>query len=172
MGTCRSLQITGRRVQHMREIFGPMVVMLATIAGIVLIVRIASSSARARRESEALFALHGRLIEKFGTSKELLEYLSSDAGKRFLTPPPALKGVPYRRILAALQAGTVLTFVGVAFLLTCGAFEQDAMRAMSFTGAFLLAFGLGFIASGIVAYRLSSRWGLLNGEQKDASETR
>jgi len=33
--------------------------------------------------------MHGKLLDKLGSSQELVQYLESDAGRAFLEPPPA-----------------------------------------------------------------------------------
>lgn len=139
--------------------FGP----LAMIAATVLIVRTVTASARARRETEALVQLHTQLIEKFGTSKELLDYLQADAGRKMLSPAVVASATPIRRIVAAAQAGVVLSFVGVGTWSTRNLFTAEGTQAVSFVGIVMLALGLGYITSSIVAYVMSKRWGLLDG---------
>jgi hypothetical protein len=142
---------------------------LATIAATVLIVRTVTASARAKRETEALVQLHTRLIEKFGTSKELLDYLQADAGRKMLSPAVIAAATPIRRIIAAAQAGVVLSFVGVGTWSTRTIFTAEGMQVVSFVGIVMLALGLGYIVSSIVAYVMSRRLGLLNGESADPS---
>jgi hypothetical protein len=145
---------------------GPMVVTLGMFVAGIILTRWGLAHARFKRESEMQLQLHTRLIDKFGTPKELVEYLQSDAGRAFLTPAPVERATPYRKVLASAQAGIVLTFVGGAVL-----FLRDvegpgnAMRSLTVLGGVTLALGLGFIASAVLAYALSSRWGLFNGKR-------
>jgi multisubunit Na+/H+ antiporter MnhG subunit len=148
----------------------PVFALITSMIAAILIVRMAIESGKSKREAEAQLQLHTRLIDKFGSAKELLDYLQSDAGRKFLTPATVQKTMPYRRILAATQAGVVLTVVGVALWLIRGTFDQEGMRGATLLGGVTLALGVGFIASAILAHMLSRRWGLLNGNGTDASK--
>jgi hypothetical protein len=151
-----------REDTQMSEI-APVFALVAMMVAAVLVVRMAIENGKSKRETQAQLQLHTRLIDKFGSPQELLDYLQSDAGKKFLTPAAAQRTMPYRRILAAAQSGTVLTFVGVACWLVRGSFDQQGMRAMLFLGSVTFALGLGFLCSAVIAHILSRKWGLLNG---------
>jgi hypothetical protein len=142
----------------------------AAIIGVVVIVRAALAASRTKREAETLLQLHTRLIEKFGTSQELLEYLRSEAGAKLLSPVANGGSAPHRKIIAAVQVGVIMTFLGTAFWLLRGTLTDEGMAAVSFLGAATLALGLGFLVSAFLAYLLSSRWGLLNGKRRGISE--
>ncbi len=148
----------------------PVLVFFAMVIGCVLIARMAIENGKAKREAEAQLQLHTRLIDKFGSPKELLDYLQSEAGRKFLTPAPVQGSMPYRRIMAAAQTGIVLSFLGVASLLIRGSFDQEGMRAVTFLGSVSLGLGLGFIFSAFAAHVLSRKWGLLNGNAGDAGK--
>ena len=61
--------------------------------------------------------IQSKLLDKFGGSKELLDYLQTDAGKQFLqSEPPEVPSSPHWRILRAMQAGIILTLFGVALM--------------------------------------------------------
>ena len=155
-------------------IFGPLLVSLVFFTSIVLVIRWSLAHTRLRREAEMQLQLHTRLIEKFGSPKELGEYLQSDAGKAFLTPPPAERAAPFRRILAAAQAGVILAFVGAAIWMLRGseALGREGVQAATALGGVTLALGLGFIVSAVLAYALSARWGLLNGKGNATGDAR
>ena len=141
----------------------PVFVFITMMIAAVLVIRMVIENGRSKRETEAQLQMHTRLIDRFGSPKELLDYLQSDAGKRFLAPASVQKVMPYKRILGAAQAGIVLTFVGVAFWLIRDSLGQEGMRAATFLGSVTFAFGLGFLCSAVLAHVLSRKWGLLNG---------
>jgi len=141
----------------------PVFALIAMMIAGVLVVRMAIENGKSKREADAQLQLHTRLIDKFGSPRELLDYLQSDAGRKFLTPATVQRTMPYKRILGAAQAGIVLTFVGVAFWLVRGSFDQEGLRAATFLGSVTFALGLGFVCSAVVAHILSRKWGLLNG---------
>ena len=144
------------------DVIGPMFALIFTMIATVLVIRMFIENGKSKRESEAQLQLHTRLVDKFGSPKELLDYLQSDAATKFLTPPIAPRTMPFKRILAATQAGTVLAFVGVACWLVRGSFDQEGLRALTFLAAITFALGLGFLCSAVLAHQLSRKWGLLN----------
>ena len=153
------------------HVIGPMLTLLVVLAAVILLIRWGLAHARFKRESEMQLQLHTRLIDKFGSPKELGEYLQSDAGRAFLTPAPAERATPYRKILASAQAGVVLCFVGVAIWMVRGGDvdqSRQTVHTLTALGGITFALGLGFIASAILAYVLSSRWGLFNGKTAKA----
>ena len=64
----------------------------------------------ARLQAETL----EKLLERLGSNQELLPYLESDAGRRFLEAVTTEKANPHRRILGSMQTGIVLAFLGLA----------------------------------------------------------
>jgi hypothetical protein len=66
--------------------------------------------------------MHNRLIQRMGSSQELMAYLESDIGKRLFLDPPSSSGeglFPLRlpnlanRVLTTLQIGVVLVLIGL-----------------------------------------------------------
>lgn len=102
--------------------------------------------------------VHAKLLDKLGSSQELVQYLESDAGRAFLEPPAAEPSSPYRRILGSVQTGIVLAVVGGTLLLM-----RDLVGGNGFTiiGGLVLALGLGFMISAGASFWLSKAWGLL-----------
>jgi hypothetical protein len=105
--------------------------------------------------------LQGRLLDKFGTSQEMLAYLASPAGERFVQSATLEKGNPHGRILGSLQSGIILTLLGAAMLLLRGQLDIEGVHGLTFVGGLGMALGIGFLASSFVAYRLSQAWGLM-----------
>jgi hypothetical protein len=121
-----------------------------------------------RRRSNVVKAqteMQTRLLEKFGSSQEMLQYLQSDAGRKFLESATIEQTTPYGRILGSASVGVILSMLGLALLLVRG---QVAGGEAGFivTGTLFLALGVGFLLSAAVAYALSKAWGLINGNSK------
>ena len=108
--------------------------------------------------------VHSKLLEKFGRSEELLAYLESDAGKRFLESASIeqARTNPFARILGAVQAGLILTLAGIA-LLFLRSRVPDAAEGFLVCGALAVAIGVGFVLSAGASYALSKSFGLLPG---------
>lgn len=117
--------------------------------------------------------LQSRLLDKLGGGEDIGRYLESVAGRQLLEAPPVERTRPHLRILGSLQAGVILALGGLAFLFLRGQVAEVDGEGFLVIGTLGLALGLGFVASGALAYFLSRSWGLLDaGERSEAgSET-
>ncbi len=110
-----------------------------------------------------------KLLDRFGSGPELLAFMETDAGKRFLEPslsamdrrpgPP----FPFGRILWSTQVGVVAILLGTSFLWLQREIGGDK-EVLLVLGTVVLALGIGFIFSAGLAYSLSKSFGLLNGK--------
>jgi hypothetical protein len=112
--------------------------------------------------------VHGKLIEKFGTSQEVLTYMSTEAGKRFLEASPIAVGFepqapvpsPVARVLTPLQIGVVMTLLGIG-LLSLRHSIPEGTNALLVAGTIVLMPGLGFIISAGITWVLARHLGLM-----------
>jgi hypothetical protein len=112
---------------------------------------------------------HTKLLDRLTSNEDLMAYIQSPSGRRFLESAPiALDGggtkpvsAPVSRILMSLQAGVVLASGGVGFIYASGRVMEDVAPGLFTIGVLMIAFGAGFFASAILAYGLSERLGLL-----------
>jgi hypothetical protein len=100
-----------------------------------------------------------KLLEKFGSSEDLLAYMQTDAGKHFLESFAIEQGAPYGRILGAAQAGVIATLFGCALLFLRGR-VAGAEEGFLVFGTLILTLGVGFGVSASVSYALSKSFGL------------
>jgi len=105
--------------------------------------------------------LQTKLLEKFGSGQELLAYVQSDAGKRFLESFAMEQRTPYGRILSAVQAGAILALLGLALLFLRGR-VAGAEEGFLVSGTIALSLGFGFALSAALSYFLSKSFGLLS----------
>jgi hypothetical protein len=111
--------------------------------------------------------VHGKLIERFGTSQEVLTYMSTDAGKRFLEATPIAVGFerqapvpsPVARVLTPLQIGIVMTLLGSGLLFLRHSVADGG--ALLVLGTVVLMPGLGFIISAGITWVLARHLGLM-----------
>jgi hypothetical protein len=130
------------------------------------------------RTSRVQTEVHTKLLDRFASSEELLTYIQTPAGRRFLESSPIpldaesrpALSAPLGRILWSVQIGVVLASGG------CGLLYVGNRQASSYAaepllavGALGIALGVGFVVSAIISYLLSSRLGLLRGVQTDSS---
>ncbi len=135
---------------------------------VVWIFRLGVAAAHQKTLIKAQAELQSRLLDKLGGSDDLVRYLESGAGRQLLEAPPVERTRPHARVLAALQAGIVLTLAGAALLFLGGRFPEDA-EGFTVLGTLGLALGVGFVASGALAHFLSRSWGLIDGRERSES---
>lgn len=113
-----------------------------------------SKSDKARYQAE----VQARLLDKFGSGPEFVQFLDSPQGRKFLGELESAPKVRTQdRMLSGIRNATVLSFLGVAFiLLSLVTYEHG----MIFPGLLLLALGLGYLASVVLTKRLSREWGM------------
>lgn len=120
------------------------------------------------RLSKIQVEVHGKLMDRLSSNEDLLAYMQSSAGRRFLESAPipldastrALTA-PLSRILWSAQAGIVLALGGVGLRFVSRRVVEEVSQGVYVMGVVATAVGLGFILSAVVAYVLSRRLGLL-----------
>ena len=118
------------------------------------------STIRRYKTAKLQAGLQTKLLEKFGSSQDLLAYIQSDAGKRFLESLTMEQRTPYGRILGAAQASVVLILLAIALLFLRGRVSGGEDAFLVF-GTILLSLGVGFGLSAALSYYLSKSFGLL-----------
>lgn len=138
------------------------------------IVWIVANNRRRGKVAEVQAQMQAKLFEKFGSSQEMIAYLNSEAGAKFLESASIEHTRPIGRVLGSIQAGFILCLLGIAMLIVraatpAHAFYDEIQRAQSTQGLLavsliLLALGIGFLVSAGVSYKLSKNWGLFDRE--------
>ena len=110
-----------------------------------------------------------RLIEKFSTAKEVIEFLETEQGKKLMEDPLPPTGNPRIRVLRFVRFGVVFLFLGGGFFLNAyrlrGETEINYVRQamdMQFWGIFSLALGVGLLVVAFLTNMLVKSWGLDN----------
>jgi hypothetical protein len=139
------------------------VLIIGTLASLVAwIVWVISTNLRRRQATERIAALHSKLLDQCANSNELLRYLESEQGRKFLESATIETSNPAARILGAIQAGIVVGLVGVAGLLVRDSLhDPDTRETIMVLASGAVAIGVGFLISAIASYALSRSWGLL-----------
>jgi hypothetical protein len=119
------------------------------------------------RLSKVQADIHTKLMDRLTSNEELLAYIQSPAGRKFLESAPIQSepdsptlGAPVGPIIWSMMAGIVFATVGVGFRLAAGSVTDQAQQAFTVVGVIILALGAGFILSSIMAYLVSARLGL------------
>jgi hypothetical protein len=114
--------------------------------------------------------VHTKLLDRFAGTSDLLAYIQTPPGQRFLEAAPIpVEAVsdrpvsaPLNRILWSAQAGIVLTVGGFAFQYISGSVDQDVAQGFWAIGVLGSALGVGFILAGAFSYVISRRLGLFD----------
>lgn len=146
----------------------PFLVFVGIVGALLWLTRLFLENRRWSRTFAIQNEVHTKLIEKFGANQELLTYMGTDAGKRFLEAAPipvALdeQRVPnaVARVLTPLQIGVVLTLLGVGLLALRNSLGADAVAPTLLIGTVVLMPGIGFIISAGITWFLAGRLGLM-----------
>jgi hypothetical protein len=134
---------------------------------LVWLVRAVIQHRRWLKSSQVQADVHSKLMDRMTTNEELLAYIQSPAGRRFLeaVPPrpepdsPAF-GAPIGPILWSMMAGIVFATVGAGFRVAAGTIGDDVQKAFTVVGVILVSLGVGFLVAAIMAFVVSSRLGL------------
>lgn len=139
----------------------------AVIAVFTWLVRAVIQHRRWLKASQVQADVHSKLMERMTSNEELLAYIQSPAGRRFLEAAPAMPqqespamSAPIGSIIWSMMAGIVLATVGAGFRTAASYITDDAQQAFIVVGVILLALGAGFILASITAYVVSLRLGL------------
>ena len=110
-----------------------------------------------------------KLIDRFGSGPEMIDFLKSPEGQQFATGISKLPRLAARdRVVSGFTRAIFLTFLGLAFL----GLELTDMDNPGFliTGAILTALGLANLVSAIVSLKLSKRMGLVDDDSTNPQE--
>ena len=131
----------------------PILGILSSSATVVLIVYFVSRAKARRAEVQA--EVQSRLIDRFGTAPELIDFLQSPAGRQFVGGVQSSTALLTReRILSGFNRAIVLSMLGLALVgLTFYYGEDD--NPLAFFAAIFLALGVGYLVATFVTYRLS-----------------
>lgn len=151
------------------EGFGFLLVFGAILGTLIWLVRSVVDQRRWLRVARTQAEVHTKLLDRFTSNDDLLAYIQTPAGRRFLESGPLMAesdaskrvGGPLSRIILSLQAGVVLSFLGIGFWVAQTRFPEDMGEGFFIIGTLATALGLGFAASAALAYLISSRFGLV-----------
>lgn len=120
------------------------------------------------RLSKVQAEVHSKLMDRFNSNEDLLAYIKSPAGAKFLEsspitldPGPRTLGAPLGRILWSLQGGVVLMCAGIGLWIVSARVEAEAAQAIQAFGVLALALGTGFVISAIISYGVARKLGLI-----------
>jgi hypothetical protein len=140
------------------------------------LIRTAVDYKRWSRLAKVQTEAHTKLLDRFTANEDLLRYIQTPAGSKFLESAPIpldagprSVGAPMGRILWSVQGGVVLIAGGIGLQVIATRSSAEAAQPLGAMGVLAIALGLGFAVSAAVSFLLSRRLGLIEPRQ---SETR
>lgn len=154
--------------QRFLENLMPFIVFIVFMGAFAWLIRIFLENRRWTRVFRLQSEVHAKLIDRFANNQELLHYMETEPGKRFLEAAPIPLAVDRNsplpgglaRVLGPLQIGIVLTLLGIGLLILQHSLPDIADGLLVF-GMLALMPGLGFIISALITWRISTRLGLM-----------
>jgi hypothetical protein len=166
---------TSERAQERREFysmvggFTAFLVFLVVTGVITWLIRTVIEQRRWGRLSRIQAEVHSKLMDRFSSNDELMAYVQTPSGRRFLESGPSplaeagpAMSAPFARILWSVQAGVVGVMAGIGLIFVSGRLTDEPSQFFYVVGIVTLALGLGFVASAGAAYAISRRLGLLS----------
>lgn len=130
----------------------PIIGILSSSAMVIFVVYFVTRSRQRRVEVQV--EMQSRLIDRFGSAPELVQFLHSPAGQHFVSGVNGAPGVLMReRLMGGFTRAIVLTALGGAFLFLT--FYTDDDFAVPAAITFFL--GIGFLIATFVSYKLSAK---------------
>jgi hypothetical protein len=158
---------TDAGVEHVVGNVVPAIVMVVLLCTLAWVIRMLVENKRWTRVFALQSEVHGKLIDRFATNQELLGYMETESGKRFLEAAPIVTEAESRRMpnlvsrmIATLQIGLVLTLLG-AGLLALRNVVGEAGTTMLVLGVVALMPGIGLVLSAGVLWVLGRRLNLM-----------
>lgn len=143
-------------------------VMVVVIGSLMWLIRTLIDYRRWSRLAKVQAEAHTKLLDRFTNNDDLLSYIRTPAGTRFLQSAPIpldaeprALGAPIGRILWSFQVGVVLAALGIGLEFVSRRVDAEVTEPLFALGALILAIGIGFVLSAGASYFLSRRLGVL-----------
>jgi len=138
------------------------------IALLVWLIRTLIDYRRWSRLAKVQTDVHTKLLDRFTANEDLIAYIQSPAGSKFLESSPIkldagpkTLGAPIARILWSVQGGLVLIAAGIGLEIVGRHASEHAAEPLQALGVLAIALGIGFVISAIISYVISQRLGLI-----------
>lgn len=112
---------------------------------------------------------HTKLVDRLSSNDELMAYIQSPVGQKFLMSPSVSvesdrlsgPGAPASRILTAMQIGVVATCGGTGLWIAKSRVIEEVAQPLHVIAVLAIALGIGFVIAAFLSYGLSEQMGLM-----------
>jgi hypothetical protein len=151
------------------EFMGAFTVFCVVIFALFSLIKYVVEYRRWHRISKVNAEVHNKILDRFASNEELLAYVDSPAGRRFLEATPIAPtaaptrsiGAPFGRILFSVQVGVILLALAVGFLVISGRAIEEVQPVLVSLAVLGFCLGTGSIMSAAASYAISRKLGLL-----------
>lgn len=131
--------------------FGSLVASVAFMAVVVIVVMTFARGKERRAELQA--EIQAKLIDRFQSAPELIEFLRSPTGQEFVSGVKSQQtALVTRKMLAGIRAAVFLAVLGLGFLVLWPLTNE---QGFIYPGVILLAMGGGFYLATVVSMKMS-----------------
>jgi hypothetical protein len=137
------------------------------IGALVWLIRTLVDYRRWYRLSKVQTEAHNKLLDRFGANEDLLAYIATPSGRRFLESAPIMLDEassatgPMRRILWSIQVGVVVIFAGLGLMVARRGLPAEFSQMLFVVAIFAVALGVGFVVAAAASAIISKRLGIL-----------
>ena len=163
-----------RAVNAIENVFIGLEVLLGIVTAIFALAWMTRSAIEHRRWLRATKIqtdAHNKIVDRLSSNDDLLAYMQSTIGQRFLTASlgtpgtaeaaPHSVGAPFNRILWSVQAGIVLAAAGLGLWFAKNGVIDEVGQPLQVVSILAIALGIGFVVSAFASYALSRQLGLV-----------
>jgi hypothetical protein len=148
---------------------------LTMVSVVIWLVRTGVEYRRWLRATKIQTDAHMKVVDRLASNEDLMVYMQSPAGQRFLSSSPVAidatpqaVSAPLNRILWSVQAGVVLAAAGTGLWFARFNVVDEAAQPLYVIAILAIALGVGFVVSALLSYGLSRQLGLLNTDSTHA----
>ena len=141
----------------------PMLVGITFFLTVGAVWRAHINSRRLRENARLWTELQSKMIDRFGSAAEVVQYLESSAGKKMLEGQTSSPTSPHGRVLDSIHLGLLICVGGIGLVMAAPVATHDAREVMRTVGMVAGMLGFGYLVSAGVSWLLLKRWGLIAG---------
>jgi heme/copper-type cytochrome/quinol oxidase subunit 3 len=150
---------------------------IAAVAALAWMIRSALDYRRWLRAIKIQTDAHTKIVDRLASNEDLLAYMQSPVGQRFLSSSPAFPSAesvpptmiaPFNRILWSVQAGVVLATAGIGLWFAKNGIIDEVAQPLHVIAILAIALGVGFVLSALASYTLSRQLGLVPAQNTHA----